>query len=80
MFLAHHTKNAFQPFQQLPPVAASLTSIAWPQSTLNFAIPYNASLSTAHACLGSPSKTHLLHCQKMSVSVTALYLQPCPLN
>jgi len=76
---AHPTEIALQLFRQPIPTTASPTSITRPQSTLNFAIPHDASLSTHALASVHPQKTHLLG-QKKSMSVTESYLLPCPLN
>ena len=55
---AHPTENAFGNLSPSPPptATASPRSITRPQS-LGVAIPRDASLSTAHSRVGSPSKS-----------------------
>ena len=77
---AHPTERFRQPVPVAapPPAAVSPTSIARPQS-LDVAIPHDASLSTAHSRVRSPSKnSHPLPekvCEHYGVVFTAVSVQ-----
>ena len=71
------TLSATRPRRRCPPpAAASPTSIARPQS-LDVAIPRDASLSTAHSRVGSPSKNLLPEkvCEHYGVGFEAVSVQ-----